>query len=241
MILCNSENSINDIRHFCCPFFFHSSVVKCTYHSYNSEPVTILYYRILRKSSPHPKVTGWIRPLYRRSTLCSSRMWKLRTRHYSSKTTSNNAKWARIFRGHMTKKKQHQAARKIQRFLRRCQLRWVLSSPRFGACVRCMSFKTGPRTVGCPHFFRFWTGARLSFASVPRCMQVTSARHGRRHGQHFVMHEWFLRLLKKIQTWVCVWLALLIHSVGGQPSRVCMNRCDRVWTFVVRLGLHSSS
>ena len=61
MILCNSENSIHDIRLFCRPFFCHSSVVKVYFISFTvvnpSWDLTAKYYW-----NRPPNLTGWIRP-----------------------------------------------------------------------------------------------------------------------------------------------------------------------------------
>ena len=62
MILYNSENSICDVRRFCCPLFYHRSVAK--YLSYSSEAVMRLDHQILLKSPPL-YIAGWIRPWIR--------------------------------------------------------------------------------------------------------------------------------------------------------------------------------
>ena len=59
----HSENSVRDIKPFCCPLFCHSSVVKYTLSPLSSKAVMSLDSQLLPTSPPH-NLTSWVRPCF---------------------------------------------------------------------------------------------------------------------------------------------------------------------------------
>jgi len=92
MILYNSENSICDVRRFCCPLFYHRSVAK--YLSYSSEAVMRLDHQILLKSPP--PLHCWLDPSLDPSLeLRANRYEEWFVGHHTFQNTCNKIKSSR--------------------------------------------------------------------------------------------------------------------------------------------------